>query len=74
MMPEYHDDRYPSLEDLMIQALKNDFINFISLPFKKAGMIITTFTQLYHDIFDRLMYHLTKGSCFDIESSYDRDR
>jgi hypothetical protein len=65
------EDRFPSLEEMAIQAWKDRFFNFIILPFSLTFAIFGSVKRSYYKTFNLLFFYLSKGTFYDIESDMD---
>ncbi len=65
-------DRYPSLESLIMQTWMNRLEYLFSLPFKEFFGFINLVRRYYNGIANIAFFYLAKGTVYDIESDIDR--
>jgi hypothetical protein len=65
------DNRFPSLEEMAIQAWKDRFFNFLILPFSVTFAVSDLVKRSYYKAFHLLFFYLSKGTFYDIESDME---
>jgi hypothetical protein len=65
-------DRYPSLESLIIQTLNNRLEYLFSLPFKVFFDFIKLVRRYYNGAANLAFFYIAKGTVYDIESEIEQ--
>jgi hypothetical protein len=65
-------DRYPSLESLIIQTWINRLEYLFSLPFKVIFDFINLVRRDYNETANLIFFYLAKGTVYDIESDIEQ--
>ncbi len=66
------DNPFPSLGGMAINAWKERFFNFLTLPFKASFAISSLIKQSYYEVLYRLFSYLAKDTVYDLESDVDQ--
>ena len=65
-------DRYPSLESLIVQTWINRLEHLFSLPFNVFSDFINMVRRYYNEAASLIFFYLAKGTVYDIESDTDQ--
>jgi hypothetical protein len=64
-------DRYPSIESLIIHAWISRLINMLTFPSRVISGLSSLVSKGYNEASGTMVFYLTRGTMYDMESHLD---